>query len=221
MAILTSKEFLSRQYFLNNSNIKNPLINNIFHLDIIGENENLISSKVLENLETKQFEDVNIDLIKKNDHIFNILQQNSFSVTMSTVESEFTTQYVNNIRNYNFYKRADDKITVSFVESDSLIIRTIFEQWMNLTLPYDKNSLYTDDVGMEFVISPLNTNLQKNKKVIYEGVIPTSVNEISLNLGEDVVIQLLQVIFVFKKIGEQDDYRRNRSFHKWKWNCKI
>lgn len=183
---MDNKTFLSREQFLQNSNIVNPLLTNIFNVSI-DDNETILErfNSIVQNKQEK--------------NIYRILEQNAYSFTLNTIEAEFFQKFFNNSRSYLSFRRGDSNIQISFVESADQSIRRIFETWINLTMIDNPYGYYYDDVSTNIIFKPVNTSLEtaKDSSRIFNNCIPVNVADSTLDLGGDATLPLVNVMFVY------------------------
>ncbi len=187
-------DYISREYFLKNSNAKELLIDNLFYPTFVKNNSGDIYTP-----DTFDYElafaagDINIILYEH-------LQMNTYGLTLSDQISSTNTQFINADRRNISYKREDKNIQISFIESFDSKIRKIMNEWINMTLPEYKYALYLDDYSVDIIIELLNHKLETRTKIKYEKCYPVSYNNIELSLNNDTPeLKLVECEFVYKK----------------------
>jgi len=188
-----NKAFLNRSEFLVNSNITDPLLDNLFRLEFIDDDGNQTLSDYIEYVD----EDNNTILPDKYIDVWDLLIKNAHSITVSSQETEYSPQYIRDDRRYTAFKRLDSNIQISFIESADLSIRKVIDRWLDLTLPTNKEGLYFDETSVDLNILSIDSNMDTKAKMIYEGIQPISYADITLNLGGDVEVKAIVVIFNF------------------------
>jgi len=189
----TNKKFLDRKEFLINSNITDPLLDNIFRLEFVESDETSLDYFIrYSHTDEEDFIDT------KYESIWDLLIKNAHSVTTSTLETEYSPQYLGDDRRYNAFKRLDSNIVINFIESADLSIRKVFDRWLDLTLPDNKEGLYFDDTSVDLNILSIDSGMETKAKFIYEGLQPVNYADLTLDLGKEADSpKIVAVIFNF------------------------
>jgi hypothetical protein len=179
-----NKKILNESNFIKNSNASNPLLDNIFKIKFDVADSKL--TDIIGNFGINKYVDM-----------WDILEKNAHSVTVSTLETEYSVQYISNDRRYNVIKRLDSNILITFIESDDLIIRRIIDKWLDLTLSTNKEGLYQEEVSVDLFVDPISTDYETKQRMKYNEIFPINYADITLNLGGDAELKAINVIFNF------------------------
>ena len=195
-------DYISREYFLKNSNAKELLIDNLFYPTFVKNNSGEVYNSDSLDLKLASVTG-NSDII-----LYEHLQMNTYGLTLSDQISTTNTQFINADRRNISYKREDKNIQISFIESFDSKIRKIMNEWINMTLPEYDAALYLDDYSVDIIIELLNHKLETKTKIKYEKCYPVSYNNIELSLNNDTPeLKLVECEFVYKKqtiIGSEE-----------------
>lgn len=191
------KDFLSREHFLQHSNAKNLLLENLFNISFL---------KNYGGEEIKKWEDFQVyfnskGLLKawEDPNLLDFLKLNTFSIILSDIIADNSTYYIADKRRQAVYKRSDKNISIGFIESANQNIRRLIETWINMTLPEQDKAFYLGDYGVDIIVSPVDINQQEGSKIVYEKAYPISYENLELNLGGDASLRMIMCEFVYKR----------------------
>ena len=190
------KDYLSRQNFLQYSNAKNILQENLFNITYMKNDGGIVIS------DSSSFSNIFNDILwnsPANFNIYDFLKTNTFAITLSDMVSTNTTQYMNDARRQIFHKREDKNFSISFVESADFSIRRVLDIWINMSMPESKTTYYRDDICVDIQVEGVDYNYNSDTKIVYSKCIPVSYENIELNLGNEASLKLVACEFVFRK----------------------
>ena len=121
------------------------------------------------------------------------------SFQVPTNSSEVLTDFLNGRWLHTAVRRTDDKLQITFFESEDTNLKMMFHKWIKMTTP--ESDLFPDEYSVYVNMYPINSEMDSYTMYDFKNMFPYEVNDMVLDLTKELSIKMVTVSFNYRENG--------------------